>query len=78
MTSSYTEISFGSDPDSDGDLATETDDQFGDKELYQPSSTSNLVQEMASTIVSWSEKAAANYDSDHLVASGDSLIRIIN
>ena len=61
MTSSYTEISFGSDPDSENDLVTETDDQFGDKELYQPS-TSNLVQEMASSIVSWSEQANAEYD----------------
>lgn len=65
MTSSYTEISFGSDADSDRDLITETDDQFGDKELYQESA-SNLVQEIASNIVNWTEKAAADYDSDRM------------
>lgn len=61
MTSSYTEISFGSDNGSDNDLMTETDDQFGERDAETPN-----VMQLSSHIVSWaSERTKADYDEEY-------------
>ena len=72
MTSSYNEISFSeSDDQTDVELAEELDQSFCDekkkkKELTKKLSSSLSLPHLSSTIVKWTERTKASYETENL------------